>query len=129
MREQLLGQSYSRGPFDPSPAACCAQASGGNASPANLAFGISKALVHTMLGLMLAVPCLAAFGFLRTMVDKYTVRASLIAEELLLMIKPSEARPMPANTIRPGAVPQPAPQAPMAPRKPPSPIPVPGAEM
>ena len=30
VREQLLGQSYSRGPFDPSPAACCAQASGGN---------------------------------------------------------------------------------------------------
>jgi biopolymer transport protein ExbB len=104
-------------------------ASGGNASPATLAFGISKALVHTMLGLMLAVPCLAAFGFLRTMVDKYTVRASLIAEELLLMIKPSEARPMPANTIRPGAVPQPAPQSPIVPRKPPSPIPVPGAEM
>ncbi len=29
-------------------------ASGGNASPATLAFGISKALVHTMLGLLLA---------------------------------------------------------------------------
>jgi biopolymer transport protein ExbB len=105
-------------------------ASGGNASPATLAFGISKALVHTMLGLMLAVPCLAAFGFLRTLVDKYTVRASLIAEELLLMIKPAEARPMPAGAVRPGAVPQPAPaQQAMMPRKPPTPIPVPGAEM
>jgi len=101
-------------------------ASGGNASPATLAFGISKALVHTMLGLMLAVPCLAAFGFLRTLVDKYTVRASLIAEELLLMIKPSEARPAAANALRPGAMPQPAPQMP---RKPAQPIPIPGAEV
>jgi biopolymer transport protein ExbB len=105
-------------------------ASGGNAQPAVLAFGISKALVHTMLGLMLAVPCLAAFGFLRTMVDKYTVRASLIAEELLLMIKPAEARPVPPGMARPGAVPQPAPTpAPQGMRKPAQPIPVPGAEM
>ena len=104
--------------------------SGGNAQPAVLAFGISKALVHTMLGLMLAVPCLAAFGFLRTMVDKYTVRASLIAEELLLMIKPAEARPVPPGMARPGAVPQPAPApAPQGMRKPAQPIPVPGAEM
>jgi biopolymer transport protein ExbB len=105
-------------------------ASGGNAQPAVLAFGISKALVHTMLGLMLAVPCLAAFGILRTMVDKYTVRASLIAEELLLMIKPAETRAVPPGMLRPGAVPQPAPApSPQMPRKPAQPIPVPGAEM
>jgi biopolymer transport protein ExbB len=110
-------------------------ASGGNASPATLAFGISKALVHTMLGLLLAVPCLAAFGFLRTMVDKYTVRASLIAEELLLMIRPAEARPPAAGGMRPGIMPQPAPapspmpQTPGMPRKPAQPIPVPGAQM
>jgi biopolymer transport protein ExbB len=101
-------------------------ASGGNASPATLAFGISKALVHTMLGLLLAVPCLAAFGFLRTIVDKHTVRASLIAEELLLMIKPAEARPAATSAIRPGAVPQPAP---LGARKPGQPIPITGTEM
>jgi biopolymer transport protein ExbB len=101
-------------------------ASGGNASPATLAFGISKALVHTMLGLLLAVPCLAAFGFLRTIVDKHTVRASLIAEELLLMIKPAEARPAATSAIRPGAVPQPAP---LGARKPGQPIPISGTEM
>jgi len=108
-------------------------ASGGNASPANLAFGISKALVHTMLGLLLAVPCLAAFGFLRTMVDRYTVRASLVAEELLLMIKPAEAKPAAVGALRPGAVPQPAPAPmpqPQMVRKPPTPpIPITGAEM
>jgi biopolymer transport protein ExbB len=65
----------------------------GQANPASLAGGISKALCHTMLGLLLAVPCLAAFGVLRTVVDRLTVRGALIAEELLLMIKPAEARP------------------------------------
>lgn len=105
-------------------------AAGGSASPATLSLGISKALVHTMLGLMLAVPCLAAFGFLRTLVDKYTVRASLIAEELLLMIKPNEQRPPAAGAVRPGAVPQPAPApSPQIPRKPAQPIPVPGAQI
>ena len=62
------------------------------ASPAQLAGGISKALAHTFLGLILAVPCLAAFGVLRTSVDRLTVRGALIAEELLLMVKPGEAK-------------------------------------
>jgi hypothetical protein len=44
---------------------------------------------------MLAVPCLAAFGVLRTVVDRLTVRGALVAEELLLMIKPAEARQTP----------------------------------
>ena len=64
----------------------------GNASPAELAGGISRALAHTFLGLTLAVPCLAAFGVLRTIVDRLTVRGALIAEELLLMVKPAEAK-------------------------------------
>jgi len=52
----------------------------GQANPAELAGGISKALCHTMLGLLLAVPCLAAFGVLRTVVDRLTVRGALLAE-------------------------------------------------
>jgi biopolymer transport protein ExbB len=80
----------------------------GNASPAQLAGGISKALAHTFLGLMLAVPCLAAFGVLRTIVDRLTVRGALIAEELLLMVKPRETPAAPQPAVRPGmAVPQP----------------------
>jgi biopolymer transport protein ExbB len=87
------------------------QASGFNANPAKLAGGISTALTHTFLGLALAVPCLAAFGVLRTIVDRLTVRGALVAEELLLMIKPQEAKPasipgMPAGLGR--ATPQPA---------------------
>ena len=71
------------------------QAQGGATTPAALAGGVAKALCHTLLGLTLAVPCLAAFGVLRTVVDRLTVRGALIAEELLLMIKPGEARPAP----------------------------------
>ncbi len=85
------------------------EAAGGNANPAQLAGGISKALAHTFLGLFLAVPCLACFGVLRTIVDRLTVRGALVAEELLLMIKPAEAKPAPpaigAGAVR--AVPQP----------------------
>jgi biopolymer transport protein ExbB len=78
---------------------------GGKASPADLSLGISKALVHTMLGLMLAVPCLAAFGVLRTIVDRLTVRGALMAEELLMMIKPADARTATGGAARPSAVP------------------------
>jgi len=67
------------------------QAAKGAANPADLAGGISAALTHTFLGLMLAIPCLAAFGVMRTMVDRLTVRGALIAEEMLLAIKPQAA--------------------------------------
>ncbi len=71
------------------------QAAKGAANPADLAGGISAALTHTFLGLMLAVPCLAAFGVFRTMVDRLTIRGSLIAEEMLMAIKPQEAKAAP----------------------------------
>jgi biopolymer transport protein ExbB len=97
------------------------QAQGGNANPAQLAGGISKALAHTMLGLLLAVPCLAAFGVLRTIVDRLTVQGALVSEELLLMIKPQEAKTSAAPAARPGAAPIPAA------RKVPSPAPTPAS--
>jgi biopolymer transport protein ExbB len=99
------------------------KAAGGAANPADLAGGISKALCHTFEGLALAVPCLACFGILRTIVDRLTVQGALVAEELLLMVKPAEK---PAAV--PGARPQagvPQPQAP-GPRKiPAAPVPAP----
>src|SRR6185295_16430373 len=91
---------------------------GGQADVGKLSYGISTALCHTFLGLFLAVPCLAAFGVLRTMVDRLTVRGALTAEELLLMMKPAEPRlaapPRPAGAVaapairRPVASPAPA---------------------
>ena len=89
------------------------KAAEGAADPSTLAGGISQALTHTFMGLFLAIPCLAAFGILRTIVDRLTVRGSLTAEELLLMIKPAEAKPAAVGAAtaaapRPMAAPQPA---------------------
>jgi biopolymer transport protein ExbB len=75
----------------------------GAVGPQILASGIARALAHTFLGLFLALPCLAAFGVLRTLIDRNTVRGALVAEELLLMVKPAEAKPAAAAAIRPGA--------------------------
>ncbi|MBC8105557.1 MAG: MotA/TolQ/ExbB proton channel family protein [Anaerolineae bacterium] len=101
----------------------------GQADVGALSGGISTALTHTFLGLMLAVPCLAAFGILRTIVDRLTVRGAMVAEELLLMMKPSEAKPAAAAAMgqRAGAMPQPAmPTSPIqGARKPAAPIPAP----
>jgi biopolymer transport protein ExbB len=84
---------------------------GGAAAPADLAGGIAMALTHTFLGLFLAVPCLATFGILRTMVDRLTTEAALEAEELLIMIKPQEARVpghQPSPLPRPASLPTPS---------------------
>jgi hypothetical protein len=80
------------------------------------------------MGLFLAVPCLACFGVLRTLVDRLTVRGALVAEELLLMMKPQDrAVPAAPTPARPGAaVPQPARKAP-APLPTPAPAPAPTA--
>lgn len=111
-------------------------AAGGEAKPSELALGISKALCHTFLGLALAVPCLASFGILRTIVDRLTVRGALLAEELLLLIKPQQdgkpagapaaAAPAIPGAPRPGlATPQPAIPMPPGARKAPTPPPNP----
>jgi biopolymer transport protein ExbB len=87
------------------------QQTGGQADVGALSGGIAVALAHTFMGLFLAVPCLAAFGILRTIVDRLTTRGALVAEELLLMIKPQEAKPAATGAMaapRPAAAPIPA---------------------
>ena len=100
----------------------------GAAGPDKLAHGISTALTHTFLGLFLAIPCLAAFGVLRTIVDRLTIRGALIAEEMLLMVKPAEAKPAAAGAVAaprvPGA-PQPVIPGSMPRKAPPMPAPSP----
>jgi biopolymer transport protein ExbB len=99
------------------------KAAGGSANPGDLAGGISKALCHTFEGLALAVPCLACFGILRTIVDRLTVQGALVAEELLLMVKPAEK---PAGAAPGVARPQAGVPQPQAPRKvPAAPAPAP----
>lgn len=48
---------------------------GGQAGPAELSEGISKALFHTLLGLLLAIPCLLAFGYFRSKTDALCTEA------------------------------------------------------
>jgi biopolymer transport protein ExbB len=66
-------------------------ASGGQANPAVLSLGISKALFHTLLGLMLAVPCLCVFGFFRQIVDRHCTRVMVLAADLVELL-PADAR-------------------------------------
>ena len=82
---------------------------GGNADPGVLAGGISKALAHTFLGLFLAVPSLASFGILRTLVDRFTLKGALISDELLMMIKPADSKPAPGSPARAAGAPSAAP--------------------
>lgn len=79
------------------------QKEGGAAGPEQLAGGISVALGTTMLGLMLAIPCLAAYGLLRSKADRIATQGALEAEELLLMIRPTEAPARSAKTAAPKA--------------------------
>lgn len=50
-------------------------ATAGQAGPAELSEGISKALFHTLLGLVLAIPCLLVFGVYRAKIDRLCTRA------------------------------------------------------
>ncbi len=59
---------------------------GGAAGPTDLSLGISKALFHTMLGLVLAVPCLLVYGLYRSIVEKHCNTAMAQAGELVDMI-------------------------------------------
>jgi biopolymer transport protein ExbB len=56
---------------------------GGQAGPADLSLGISKALFHTLLGLCLAIPCLVIFGFYRSIIDRHCTRALVTSAEMV----------------------------------------------
>jgi len=70
-------------------------AAGGNANPASLSGGISKALFHTLLGLLLAIPALTFFGFYRQIVDRLCTRAIAVSasltEKLIARLLPTDA--------------------------------------
>lgn len=63
---------------------------GGAAGPTDLSLGISKALFHTMLGLVLAIPCLLIYGIFRSLVEKHCNTAMAQAGELVDLIPEQE---------------------------------------
>lgn len=65
---------------------------GGQAYAGDLAAGISKALFHTLLGLVLAIPCLLVFGYYRSIVDRHCNRAMVVCSELVEALPGEEPR-------------------------------------
>jgi biopolymer transport protein ExbB len=63
---------------------------GGQAGPADLSLGISKALFHTLLGLCLAIPCLIVFGFYRSIIDRHCTRALVVSAEMVEKVPAEE---------------------------------------
>ena len=59
------------------------QSTAGNATPADLSGGIAKALFHTLLGLMVALPALLVFGLYRSKIDGLCTRAMAVSAELV----------------------------------------------
>ena len=86
-------------------------AEGGRPDPAKLAGGISTALVTTFWGLIVAMPCLAAYSIIRNKVDALATEGMMIAEDLLKQFKPGAAKKpaaaAPARADRPRATPKP----------------------
>jgi biopolymer transport protein ExbB len=66
-------------------------ASQGQATPAELAFGISQALLTTLFGLMVAIPSTAAFIYLRNGVVRSTIEVGAIIEDLFERFRPKQA--------------------------------------
>lgn len=64
--------------------------SGGQANPAELAGGISKALLTTMFGLVVAIPTTASFAFLRNRLVKAVIEIGAIVEDLFERFRPNE---------------------------------------
>jgi len=62
--------------------------SGGNPDPAELAAGISTALVTTFWGLVVAIPALAAYALVRNKVDALSSEGMVAAEEIIGSFKP-----------------------------------------
>ena len=65
--------------------------SGGQASPADLAAGISTALLTTLFGLVVAIPTTAAFVFLRNNLVISVIEVGAIIEDLFERFRPGEA--------------------------------------
>ncbi|MBY0309516.1 MAG: MotA/TolQ/ExbB proton channel family protein [Phycisphaerales bacterium] len=59
------------------------QESAGSATPADLSGGIAKALFHTLLGLLVALPALLVFGLYRSRIDGICTRAMAVSAELV----------------------------------------------
>lgn len=80
-----------------------------------LARNISMALVTTLMGLILAIPCVALFTFFRNRIDSFASEAAMEIERLVLHLESGSAgRPGTGSTQQPPARQAGAPQTPEA---------------
>ena len=63
---------------------------GGQANPGQLSVGIAKALFHTLLGLLLAIPCLLAFGIFRSKAEAICTEAMTHASKAVERLPASD---------------------------------------
>ena len=70
-----------------------------------LAPGIRKAMVTTLMGLMVAIPSLAAFAFFRNRIDELVAESSLMAEHVFVDFKRTLSRRRTASPAKPAAKP------------------------
>ena len=66
---------------------------GGMPKPAAMANNIGIALITTFWGLVVAIPALAAFGWMRTRIDGLSAETALSAQELLSTFRPGAEKP------------------------------------
>ena len=62
---------------------------GGQPKPAELAGGISTALLTTLIGLAIAIPAIAAYNILRNRLARLVLEAGIISENLMSRFEPS----------------------------------------
>ena len=65
---------------------------GGDATATSLSEGIAKALFHTLLGLLLAIPCLLMYGLYRPVVDRICMKGLSLASELVEWIPAADGK-------------------------------------
>jgi len=81
---------------------------GGQAGAGDLASGISKALVNTLLGLALAIVAIAFFGVCRNRIESLTVAGTVDVLDLLEYFRPANVvtnAPRPVAGVPPAAAP------------------------
>tara|TARA_R110000744_G_scaffold111090_4_gene209315 strand:- start:257 stop:982 length:726 start_codon:yes stop_codon:yes gene_type:complete len=67
----------------------------GPARPDQLAGSISQALITTVLGLIVAIPCTAAYTYLRNRIDHLTTEIGEVIDELIAPIESANAQKSP----------------------------------
>jgi biopolymer transport protein ExbB len=80
---------------------------GGRPDPAELAAGISTALVTTFWGLVVAIPAMTAYALIRNKIDALAGEGLIMTEELIRPFRPGAKK-----TTRPRATPKPGESAP-----------------